>query len=162
MTSLRIVQEHSDQEHAIRRVIADAFGRDDEARLVDRLRRDGDLIVSLVALEAEQPCGYVGISRLKSPQRALTLAPVAVIASHQGSGIGSALVREAIERTRDLGYDVIFVLGDPRYYKPFGFSIEAAASFPCRYAGPHFMALVLTGATLPEAVVYASAFEALP
>ena len=56
---------------------------------------------------------------------------------------------------------MIFVLGNPSYYKRFGFSVEAAASFPCRYAGPHFMALNLTETMTPAALIYAPAFNAL-
>jgi putative acetyltransferase len=84
-----------------------------------------------------------------------------VLTSQQGGGIGSALIRAALERAKALG-SIVFVVGAPDYYKRFGFSTEAAAPFPCPYAGSHFMALPLTGAPPPPSpVVYAPAFEQL-
>jgi N-acetylglutamate synthase-like GNAT family acetyltransferase len=53
-------------------------------------------VLSLVAQEGGEVCGHVGLSRLKSPQRALALAPVSVLTARQGQGIGSALVRRAM------------------------------------------------------------------
>jgi putative acetyltransferase len=154
-----IVEEEPAHQDAIRRVVAHAFGRDGEARLVDDLRRDGDLVLSLVALEEGEVCGHLALSHLKSPPRALALAPVSVLTARQRQGIGSALVRSANERAGALGYDIVFVLGHPAYYPRFGFSVEEAARFPCRYAGPHFMALNLTARRLPPApVIYADAF----
>jgi predicted N-acetyltransferase YhbS len=71
---MQLVEEQLGHAQAIRRVIADAFGRDDEASLVDDLRVSGDLALSLVAQEAGEVCGHVALSRLKSPARALALA----------------------------------------------------------------------------------------
>jgi putative acetyltransferase len=96
------------------------------------------------------------MSRLRSPERALALAPIAVVTARQRSGIGSSLVRAAIEHARDLGYAKIFVVGDPSYYHRFGFT---ALFVPLRR--PHFMALNLIEGTMLSAVVYAPAFYAL-
>ncbi len=157
-----VVAEELAHIEAIRLVIADAFGRCDEARLVDDLRRDGSLAVSLVAQEDGQVVGHAALSRLASPQRGLALAPVSVLTARQRRGIGSALVRSGIERARELGYEMVFVLGDPAYYSRFGFSVEEATRFPCRYAGPHLMALSLTGRVQPpDLVVYPEAFDRL-
>lgn len=157
-----VIDETSGQEGAIRRAIVDAFGRDDEAVLVQELRTDGDLTISLVAVEADEIIGHVALSQLKSPRRALALAPVSVRKNKQGRGIGSELVRRGIERARELGQDIIFVLGDPKYYGRFGFTAEAATIFPCRYAGPYFLALRLTENEVAiQSVVYANAFDNL-
>jgi putative acetyltransferase len=104
----------------------------------------------------------VALSRLKSPARALALGPVAVRTARQGQGVGSALVRQANARARELGFDIIFVLGDPGYYSRFGFSVAEAAPFPSPYAGPHFMALRLSERSVPPVpVIYPRAFDKL-
>jgi putative acetyltransferase len=156
---MNIVDEHRTHQDAIRRVVGDAFGRGDEARLVDNLRNSGDLAISLVAEEAGRVCGHVALSRLRSPAHAFALAPLSVLRSKQGQGVGSALVRQAIERARDCGCEIIFVLGEPDYYGRFGFATAEAAPFACQYAGPYFMALNLTRRTIPPAsLVYPDAF----
>jgi len=156
------MEEHSRHEEAIQRVIVDAFGRNDEARLVNDLRSSGDLVFSIVAEEAGEVCGHVALSRLRSPAGALALAPVSVLKAQQRQGVGSALVRRAVQRARKGAYEIIFVLGEPHYYKRFGFTAEDAASFPCRYEGPHFLALNLTRRSIqPAVVVYPRAFGKL-
>ena len=74
-----LVREESRSDHAtIHALVAEAFGQPQEADLVDALRADGDLIVSLVAEEAGELIGHVAFSRLQSPRESLALAPVAV------------------------------------------------------------------------------------
>jgi putative acetyltransferase len=58
--------------------------------------------------------------------------------------------------------EIIFVLGEPDYYKRFGFEKKQAAVFRNPFAGPHFMALNLVGRPMaPGDVIYPQAFEAL-
>jgi putative acetyltransferase len=131
---------------------------------VDRLRSDGDLVLSLVAESAETITGHVAFSRMRAPFRALGLGPVGVLPAHQNCGIGAAMIEAGLERARDDGWDVVFVLGDPPYYQRFGFSVDLAAGFSCRYAGAHFMALALNGDALPQStgeVAYPASFEAV-
>jgi len=159
---MRIVDEHPGHEASIRLVITNAFGREIEARLVDDLRLATDLAISLVADEAGEICGHVALSRLKVPSRALALAPVSVLKARQHQGIGSALIRRAIENARDAGYDIIFVLGEPDYYKRFGFETKEAALFRAPFRGAYFMALNLVGRPVaPADVIYPHAFAAL-
>jgi putative acetyltransferase len=130
--------------------------------LVDDLRRGGELVISLIAEEAGEICGHVALSRLKSPQQALALAPVSVSTTMQGRGIGTRLVEQALELARERGAEIVFVVGEPDYYARFGFSSALAAKFLSRYSGPYFMALYLTDARSgPWDVVYASAFDRL-
>jgi putative acetyltransferase len=79
----------------------------------------------------------------------------------QRQGIGSALIRAALQEAHRYGALIVFVLGDPRFYCRFGFSAASAADYSCVYAGPHFMAVRLGSQQLarPEPVVYAPAFE---
>ena len=56
---------------AIHALVMNAFGRKQEADLVDDLRASGDLIVSLVADERGGLLGHLALSRLKSPKMRL-------------------------------------------------------------------------------------------
>lgn len=159
---MQVRMEQAGDEAAIHALVAGAFGRPDEAGLVDALRKAGDLVLSLVAEDKGQAIGQVALSRLKSPERALALAPLAVLPQRQGCGIGSLLVRGALDQARQGGWGLVFVMGDPDYYSRFGFSPETATPFPCAYAGPYFMALCLTDVrSVPEPVVYADPFDDL-
>jgi putative acetyltransferase len=158
-----IVREESNGDRAaVRAIIAAAFGRPDEADLVDRLRLDGDAVVSLVAVEDAVAVGHVMLSRMTAPVRAVALAPLAVLPHCQRRGIGSRLVRGALERGRLLGCEAVFVLGDPAFYRRFGFDAALAAGFQSPYAGPHLMAVALADG-LPVAhgrIAHAPAFTA--
>jgi len=148
---------------AIRSVVTAAFSRPDEANLVDRLRQEGDSVISLVALEGSELVGHVLFSRMRAPLWALGLAPVSVIPERQRGGIGTRLIRAGLDQSRQRGWRGVFVLGDPAYYGRFGFDAGLARGFQSPYRGPHFMALALD-AELPTAAgvaEYAPAFRAL-
>ncbi|MCO5129411.1 MAG: N-acetyltransferase [Xanthobacteraceae bacterium] len=147
---------------AIGDVVSRAFGRDDEARLVAQLRRDGDATLSLVALAGDAVIGHVLLSPMSAPFRALGLAPLSVVPERQKQGVGTALMNVAISQARQDGWSAIFVLGDPVYYGRFGFRADLAIGFLSPYAGPHFTVRPLVEA-LPAttgSVDYAPAFRA--
>ena len=143
MTSFKIRAETPDDRAAVHAVVAGAFGQSDEADLVEQLHADGDVFVSLVAEEDGAVIGHVLLSAMRAPIRALGLAPVSVGPARQGTGVGSALIREAIRLAREAGYAAIFVLGDQAYYGRFGFDVDAARGFASPYAGDHFAVLAL-------------------
>ncbi len=148
---------------AIRKVEEAAFGRPEEARLIDQLRADGDLTLSLVAYDGQRPVGHVALSRMEAPFRAVGLGPVAVLPECQGARIGQRLIGEAVEWARGAGWEAIFVVGEPAYYGRFGFDAAAAAGFSSPYAGPYLMVLALPG-PLPAArgvIEYAPAFRTI-
>jgi putative acetyltransferase len=152
--------ETPDDHSAIRGVVVEAFEGAQEAELIEHLRRDGDLAISLVAEIGGRVCGHVALSPLKSPSRTLALAPLAVQNTSRRQGIGSALVRRAIDFAKFEKSEMIFVVGDPAYYERFGFTAAAAAAFSSLYAGPHFKALQLTEGEISAApVIYADAFD---
>ena len=129
----------------IREVVTRAFRTDAEARLVDDLVRDREAKISLVVESRGVLVAHVLLSRMTAPFRALALAPVSVAPPHQGRGVGTAMVKEAIDAARAAGWEAIFVLGAPAYYTRFGFDPALAAGFSSPYAGPNFMALELQG-----------------
>lgn len=93
----------------------------------------------------------------------LALAPVSVTPEYQRKGIGSTLIREAIQRACELGYKSIIVLGHKDYYPNFGFKRadlwEISAPFPV--SSESFMALELKEGALQHVhgtVVYPKEF----
>ena len=125
---LTIRPEGLDDHHAVFEVHHRAFGRVNEARLVEDLRRSPAFIseLSLVALDGPRAVGHILMTRMvvrtaNASCPALALAPVAVLPELQGRGIGSALVRQGLQGARDLGHRVVIVVGHPGYYPRFGF-----------------------------------------
>jgi putative acetyltransferase len=138
-----------------------AFGRVDEADLVDRIRSDGDHLVECVAEDAGKIIGHILFSRMSvGGTPAAALAPMAVDPDHQRQGIGSALVHAGLAACRGAGIPAIIVLGHPDYYPRFGFTAGAAAHLTAPFSGPAFMALELVPGSLAAGgqVRYATAF----
>lgn len=107
--------------------------------------------------------GHALFSRLGAPFPALALAPLAVAPAHRRQGIGAALVREGLARAEEAGWRAAFVLGQPSYYRRFGFDPALSRGFASPYAGPYLMAAAL-GGPLPATsgtIVHAAAFGPL-
>jgi putative acetyltransferase len=124
-----------------------AFGRDDEAVLVQRLHDAGRAAVSLVAEHEGVIVGHVLFSPVTIEQgddgKALGLAPVAVVPGHQHEGVGHALIEEGIGACFVADTRAIVVLGAPNYYARFGFS--RASTHGLTYGdSTAFMVLALT------------------
>lgn len=153
---------------AIRSINSLAFTSDAEARLVDALRQDGYVRVSLVAEMAGQVVGHILFSDLPilttaGTVPALALAPMAVLPEVQKQGIGSALVRQGLEACRQQGHRIVVVLGHRHFYPHFGFSPELARQLQSPYSGESFMALELVPGALAGVsgrVVYPLPFSA--
>ena len=151
---------------AIRAVNEAAFGGPAEADLVERLRADGDMILSLVADNDGDIVGHCGFSRLtiNADQTcvAVSLAPVAVLPAVQRQGIGIQMIPYGLERLKADGEALVFVLGESDYYRRFGFDAPAASAFVSPYNGPYFQLLRLSdGGPANGEVRYAPAFAAL-
>lgn len=84
---------------------------------------------------------------------ALLLGPLAVNPAIKSSGIGSALMHVAIERAKLLGHGAIVLVGDPEYYKRFGFSSQktAALAMPGPFETHRLLALELKENALDHA-----------
>ena len=105
-----------------------AFGRDDEANLVNAIRKTKsyEFGFSLVAIKEDVILGHVLFSKGFITHRGrrfkcLILGPIAVHPEHQRKGIGKALVNEGLERAKEVGFGAVIVVGDPAYYSAFGF-----------------------------------------
>ena len=160
MTDILIRPETYGDREEIAKLLLAAFPTSFEARLVEQLRKDGDVVFSLVAVEASEVIGHVLFSRLHAPDGALSLAPVAVTANRRRRGIAAAMIEAGLERARAENWAAVVVLGDTSYYRRFGFSREAVRDRACRYAGPGLMGLALSAGGLEgPRIEYASAFS---
>jgi putative acetyltransferase len=153
-----------DDRRGIRHLLLASFPGPGEADLVDRLREDGDAVMSLVATEGQVLTGHVMFSKMAAPFPALGLGPVVVLPDWRRKGIAAGLIQEGIGRASNDGWEGIFVLGDPDYFQRFGLWPRHAEGFEFPYAGSHFMALPLKHDALPTRsgrLDYARAFSAL-
>lgn len=125
-----------------------AFERRDEADLVDGLRREGAVLLSLVAEVNEEIVGHILFSRMwidngGGSTAAVALGPMAVLPSRQSQGIGGRLIGGGLDRLRDRGEDIVIVLGHPEYYGRFGFSVGKARGLESPFPPHAFMAIEL-------------------
>ena len=151
--NLTVRRERRDERGAIAAINSAAFGRPDEADLVDRLRDAGAVLASFVAEMDGQVVGHVLFSRMlidASDVRlaAVALAPIAVTPALQRRGVGSQLIREGLAWLRARGEQIILVLGHPDYYARFGFSTARAHALASPFPPEAFMALELVPGAL--------------
>jgi len=137
----------------IRSINEAAFGRPDEADLVDALRTAGVVLVSLVAEVDQRIVGHILFSRMwiettSGSCPAAALAPMAVLPGHQRRGIGRRLIRHGLDLLRRRGERIVIVLGHPDYYPRFGFSSEKARSLESPFSPKSFMAMELSPGAL--------------
>lgn len=127
--TLTIRKERAGDEPLIRAMTLRAFeghpySDGDEADVIDRLRADGDLLLSLVAVEGGEIMGQVTYSaaRLSSGEDGwMVVGPVAVDPERQGECIGRALLGTGEAALKARGAKGITVLGDPALYARFGY-----------------------------------------
>ena len=164
MTAIRSVTP-ADHD-AVDAVITAAFGQRDEADLVERLRRDGDILFEQIATHGDAVLGHILFNRLPvirangSVIAAASLAPLSIRPDCQGRGIGADLVGAGLDECRKRRIPGIIVLGDPEYYQRFGFSAAAARPLAAPFPGPHFMAIELDSGAFKDGgkVRYPAAF----
>ena len=143
---------------AVREVHLRAFeGRGEEALLVELLHTADAAPVSLVAATYPEGrvVGHILFSpvqvdgRGSDPPMMVGLAPVGVLPEHQGSGIGSRLIREGLQACREAGYGAAVVLGEPGYYSRFGFEQASGKGLGNEYGvDEHFMVAELSNGAL--------------
>ena len=93
-----------------------------EASIVEALRAEGALVLSLVAEEECEIIGYLAASaaRVGTQDGWGLIGPLVVLPSRHRQGIGTALMTEALRQLRETNRGAALV-GDPAYYGRFGF-----------------------------------------
>ena len=121
------------------------FSEGDEPELIDRLRSEGALTLSLVAMDGDVLVGQITFSPadLTSGKGAwYALGPVSVTPSRQGEGIGSRLIESGLDRIKTMGAMGCILTGNPDYYVRFGFRL-APENCPENEPPEHFMLKLL-------------------
>lgn len=134
-----------------------------EHLIVKRLRARGRLALSLVAQTQDGAIvGHAAFSPVAIDGAEIGwmgLGPLAVLPACQGAGAGSALVRAGLAALARRGQAGCVVLGEPAYYRRFGFGTDSRLAYP---AGPaaYFMVLPLDARPPPTGEVrYDAAFD---
>jgi len=151
-----IREEQSGDARQIWTVNHRAFGRTEEADLVDQLRQICLDSISRVALLEDRIVGHILFTPvvIQAEERIITgmgLAPMAVLPEFQRQGIGSKLVKAGLELIEKAKYPFVIVLGHLAYYPRFGFVPASRYKIGCEYENipdEAFMILVLSRETL--------------
>ncbi len=162
-----ILREERDADAAtVRALIAAAFApmpfsRGTEGAIVAALRREGAVALALVAERAGELLGQAVFSPATvggKPTGWHALGPVAVAPGWQRRGIGGRLIRNGLERMAAAGSEGCIVLGDPDYYRRFGFRV--APEFAPPGVPREFFMVLPFGERMPDgAVAFHPAFE---
>ncbi|MDD9317499.1 GNAT family N-acetyltransferase [Acinetobacter lactucae] len=130
--------------------------------IVNSLRTQGQLTISLVAIEDGSIIGHVAISPVEMSSGEIGwygLGPISVHPDKQGCGIGSLLMNKSLQKLKQLGAQGCVLLGEPSYYSRFGFKNYPELILP-NVPSEYFQAVTFSG-NIPKAnVKYHEAFNA--
>ena len=120
-----------------------AHSHNTESFIIKGLRRSGALAISLVAVIEGEVVGHIAFSPVSITDGSSDwygLGPISVLPEYQNLGIGKAMVKKGLSMLKELGGKGCILVGDPGYYKRFGFKAVAGLS----YEGvPHRFVLAL-------------------
>lgn len=152
MTVLMVRPEKLADQAGIAQLLTAAFGKTDEAELVDRLRLTEDYLPELtfVAEKNNELVGFIMLSYVtlagSTSRKVLSMGPVAVDPNHQKHGVGATMIHKSIELAEARLEPLIILLGHIEYYPRFGF--ERASQFgifpPTDWHNENFMVKRLT------------------
>lgn len=133
LNRLRLKETDSSDFKQIMQVEEQAFGNIKEAQLTADLLNDktAEPLLSLLAFHENKAIGHILFTRvymnaMKTSQPLLhILAPLAVISEYQKQGIGGILIKEGLKRLKEMGSEMVFVLGHMEYYPKYAFIQDA-------------------------------------
>jgi putative acetyltransferase len=148
-----------------------AFGQENEAKLVDKIRCSDRYIpeLSLVAEVENVVVGHILFSYIdlvgEETLQVLGLAPLAVHPQFQRQGIGSTLIKVGLEIAEANKEAIVIVLGHPEFYTRFGFQPSVVYEIESPFPVPEdvFMVKLLQSyqKTYKGKVIYPSTFDAV-
>lgn len=129
---MKIISQGPGHDAAVERLLDLTFGHHRHNKTVYRLREAAPAVSSLCFV-VEQDGEVVATLRfwpvtLPNNEQALLLGPLAVLPELSGKGMGRALVRHGMTTAKSEGWPAVLVVGEPKYYEPFGFDREKAAA----------------------------------
>lgn len=146
----------------IRELVTRAFGRADEANIVDKLEAEGASYLQIVAELDGKIVGHLTFYNVGVLGKlgALGLGPMSVDPWVQREGVGLTMARFGLQVCKNANVPIVFVLGHPEYYPKLGFSAEATKGFGSPWAGePAFMALRMKyGPPMSGKLIFPAAF----
>lgn len=165
-----IIRDERDSDIAGVRALTEAAfadvpqSRQTEAAVIDALRTAGALTLSLVAEDAGEIVGHVAVSPVSIDGRGdlgwYGGGPLSVRPDLQRRGIGTALVRAAFERLREIDARGCVVVGDPDYYRRFGFTGATPSLVMPGVPQENVLVLTVDGETPAGTVAFHEAFDA--
>lgn len=113
-----------------------------EVQLVENFHKNGTPVHEWVCIHTNKVVAYIAFSNAYegSAVCGLHLAPLAVKPEFQRQGIGSELLRFAL-RQEVIKASTLFVLGDLRFYKRFGFEPCVIPVCPFDKNNEHFLSI---------------------
>ena len=168
MSEINIRNEKESDSARISEVITLAFQDDPhsdgrEAEIVELMRDDSALTISLVAEVDNEIVGHIAFSKVAINHEFIDwygLAPVSIEPKHQNQGIGSELVREGLKLLQEadgINAKGCVLLGEPDYYQRFGFTADERLILP-DVPAEYFQSLSFGGSTPDGIVKYHRAF----
>jgi len=133
-----------------------------EQFIVDALRDSGVLSVSLVAENSNKIVGHVALSPVTISNGSSDwygLGPISVIPAKQNMGTGSKLMHAALSELKKINANGCVLLGDPNYYRRFGFEPINGLVLP-DVSPEYFQAVLLQGDSPSGVVTYHESFLA--
>lgn len=119
-----ITAELPDHFDCVEKLAAQAFGPGRFARTAFRLRENRlhDPALSFVARHEGKIIGGVRQTHIKiGDDDALVLGPLVVLPGYKNLGIGKQLMQASVAAARQLGHELIILVGDEPYYRAHGF-----------------------------------------
>jgi len=144
--SIKIFPEMTDDFDDIINIHNLAFKNNTEGKIVNLLRRNDKLYLSLICKINKLTIGHIAFSPMYNKlnqEIGIGLGPIGVLPKFQNMKVGSTLINNGIEQILKLNVKYIFVLGDPKYYMRFGFTLARQFNYFCKYDidGNNFMCL---------------------
>lgn len=148
MPEISLIAGNALTDTEVGRLIADNLPTSGLGSAVIAARKRGVLRFEFAATRSNQPCGYISVCELSvvldadspvsdvssastartsspvssvSSVKAAAIVPLVVDQAWRAQGVGSALVRAAVDAAKQQAFGLIFVLGKPNFYARFGF-----------------------------------------